>query len=245
MHYGGGTGSNRGGLRHRGRSKGEAKAAGKDEGRRYQEGQRHQIPSILGALLDILPRCIDRTDEQGEALPGYYSQQLTETIGSGAYDNEGHRNETFLQAKNVGPFPEACGKAWRHIREEVMENYELREGSRQEEWGKIGPLKDPTPANARNRGAADRKRGGASRTRPISKEAGNEMQGRGRTSAGRDQQPERREAASSNVREVDRGTQATRGTHEADIQGAHMEHAAIQGEGTQENSTTTPAQAAH
>jgi hypothetical protein len=36
-----------------------------------------------------------------------------------------------------------------------MENYELREGSGQEEWGKIGPIKDPTPADAKNRGAGD------------------------------------------------------------------------------------------
>jgi hypothetical protein len=36
-----------------------------------------------------------------------------------------------------------------------MENYELREGSGQEEWMKIGSLKNPTPTNARNNGATD------------------------------------------------------------------------------------------
>jgi len=129
--------------------------------------------------LDILPRCIDIKDEQGECHPGYYSQQLTETIGSGAYDSEGHKNERFMQTRNVGPFPEACGKAWTHIREEVMENYELREGSGQEEWGRIGPMKDPTPANVKNRGGADKRRPRVrrSRTRDAGKKWGSIKRG--------------------------------------------------------------------
>jgi hypothetical protein len=56
------------------------------------------------------------------------------------------------------PFPEACGKPWTHTRQELMENCELREGSRHEEWGKIGPLKDPTPANVKSIGATDKRR---------------------------------------------------------------------------------------
>ena len=43
-------------------------------------------PAFLGAVLDILPRCIDRKAENGEEMPGYYSEQLTWEIGRGAYD---------------------------------------------------------------------------------------------------------------------------------------------------------------
>jgi hypothetical protein len=100
-----------------------------------------RYPTFLRALLDILPRCIDRRDEHGEAQPIYYSQQPTETFGNRAYDSGGHRSTRFLAVTEVGPFPEACGKAWTHIIHELMENYELMEGSGQEEWNKIGPLK--------------------------------------------------------------------------------------------------------
>ncbi len=70
-----------------------------------------RYPSFLGALLDILPRCIDRKDEHGEVHTGYYTDQLTESIGKGAYDNEGHKNAKFLETIHVGPFQEACKKA--------------------------------------------------------------------------------------------------------------------------------------
>jgi hypothetical protein len=76
--------------------------------------------AFLGALMDVLPRYIDKMNDHGESLPGYYSQQLTVVIGRGAYDSGGHRNARFLEAKQVGPFPEACGKAWTHIRHEAM-----------------------------------------------------------------------------------------------------------------------------
>jgi hypothetical protein len=39
-----------------------------------------------------------------------------------------------------------------------MENLGLRDDPEQEGWEKMGPLADPTPANAKNRGAAYRKR---------------------------------------------------------------------------------------
>jgi hypothetical protein len=70
-----------------------------------------RYPAFLGALLDILPRCIDKRDDHRELHPGYYSQQLTETIGRGAYDSGGHKNARFLESREVGPYPEACGKA--------------------------------------------------------------------------------------------------------------------------------------
>jgi len=62
-------------------------------------------PAFLGALLDILPRCIDMKENNGEDMPGYYSEQLTDALGKGAYDAEGQRNEKFLGAENIGPFP--------------------------------------------------------------------------------------------------------------------------------------------
>ena len=111
--------------------------------------------AFLGALLVISPRCIEMRDGHGKLHPGYYSQQLTLTIGRGAHDSGGQRNARFLQSREVGPYPEACGKEWTHTRQEAMENYELREGSGQEEWMKIGSLKNPTPTNARNNGATD------------------------------------------------------------------------------------------
>ena len=43
-------------------------------------------PAFLGALLDILPRCIDKKVENGEEMLGYYSEQLTGAIDRGAYD---------------------------------------------------------------------------------------------------------------------------------------------------------------
>ena len=39
-----------------------------------------------------------------------------------------------------------------------MENLGLRDDPEQEGWEKMGSLADPTPANAKNRGAAYRKR---------------------------------------------------------------------------------------
>ncbi len=94
-------------------------------------------PAFLGALLDILPRCVDRKAENGEHMPGYYAEQLTEEIGRGAFDQDGHRNEQFLRAGNIGPYPEALKEAWTTLRQEAMQNYNLREGSEQEVWGRM------------------------------------------------------------------------------------------------------------
>ena len=33
-----------------------------------------RYPAFLGALLDVLPICIDRTEADGESVPGYYAQ---------------------------------------------------------------------------------------------------------------------------------------------------------------------------
>jgi hypothetical protein len=52
--------------------------------------------AFFGALLDVLPRCIDKKVENGEEMPGYYSEQLTEAISKGAYDAEGRKNRKFV-----------------------------------------------------------------------------------------------------------------------------------------------------
>ena len=87
----------------------------------------------MGALLDVLPRCIDKRAENGEDMPGYYTEQLTEVMGKGSYDAEGHTNEKFWGAENIGPFPEACMEAWVQIMMEAMENYDLTKDAEQEE----------------------------------------------------------------------------------------------------------------
>ena len=53
-------------------------------------------PTFLGALLDILPRCVDMKETNGKITKGIYSEQLTAVIGEGAYDEGGHRNTQFL-----------------------------------------------------------------------------------------------------------------------------------------------------
>jgi len=117
-----------------------------------------RYPTFLGALLDVLPRCIDRTEANGEKIQGYYAQHLIEVIGEGAYDSEGHMNAQFLNATNVGPYPDECTRAWKAARDEALHNLGLRDDPDQEGWEKMGPLADPTPANAKNRGAADMRR---------------------------------------------------------------------------------------
>jgi hypothetical protein len=137
-----------------------------------------RYPSFLGALLDILPRCIDRTEDNCECIPRYYTQQLTEALGEGAYASDGHRNARFLNATDVGPYPGECMKAWKAPRDQAMETIRLRDDPKQEGWEKMGPLADPTPPNAKNRGAADRKK-----RRREQNERGNEEENDQRTPA--------------------------------------------------------------
>ena len=60
--------------------------------------------------------------------------------------------------ENIGPFPEATKEAWTQITKEAMEDYGLTDNFDQEERGKLGPLAEPTPADAKNRGAEDIRR---------------------------------------------------------------------------------------
>jgi len=117
-----------------------------------------RYPTFLGALLDVLPRCIDMTEANGEKVQGYYAQQLTKVIGEEAYGSEGHRNAQFLNATNVGPIPDECTRTWKAARDEALQNSGLRDDPDQEGWEKMGPLADPTPANEKNRGVAGRRR---------------------------------------------------------------------------------------
>ena len=111
----------------------------------------------MGALLDALPRLIDREDENGKVTVGVYSRHMTHIIGEGAYDAKGHKNAQFLEATKIGPFPREMQQAWARTREEVAENYGIVEGDRHDEWSKMGPMADPAPATIINRGAAERK----------------------------------------------------------------------------------------
>jgi len=117
-----------------------------------------RYPAFLEALIDVLSRLIAREDENGELTVGVYSRQMTHIIGEGAYDAEGHKNTLFLEATEIGPFPRAeMQQTWARTREEVAENYDLGEGDVQNEWSKMGPMADPTPATVRNIGAVERK----------------------------------------------------------------------------------------
>ena len=118
-----------------------------------------RYPAFLGAILDILLRCIERKEEKGVVVKGYYTEQLSYVIGKGAYDADGHRNAKFLGEAGIGPYPGSMQRAWAHLRGDASLNYGLTLASTQQEWGKLGPLSNLTPADAMNRGAAARKTG--------------------------------------------------------------------------------------
>ena len=72
----------------------------------------------------------------------------------GAYDPLGHRQEQFLGAANLGPFPDAFKEAWQTMHIEARENSGLSPDSPQEELqAALGCLADPDPARARGRSA--------------------------------------------------------------------------------------------
>ena len=83
-----------------------------------------------------------------------YHAQLKDAIGVGAYDPLGHRQEQFLGAANLGPFPDAFKEAWQTMHIEARENSGLSPDSPQEELqAALGCLADPDPARARGRSA--------------------------------------------------------------------------------------------
>ena len=114
--------------------------------------------AFLGAILDILPRCIDIRGPNGEEMEGIYKSILTNSIGRGAYDQNGHMNTGFLHATCMDPYPMEMQCAWRHARQNASHNICLTLLSSADEWGRLGPLAKETPAEVRSRGAAERKR---------------------------------------------------------------------------------------
>jgi hypothetical protein len=116
-----------------------------------------RYPTFMGALLDILPRCVDKKESNGEITKGIYSEELTLVIGEGAYDEDGHMNTQFLEATRIGPYPKEMQKAWDELSDEAADNYGFQEGLQEEEAReKTGPLAEPTPAMIRNKGSAER-----------------------------------------------------------------------------------------
>ncbi len=99
-----------------------------------------RYPAFVGALMDLLPRLIDRKADNGEITSGVYAAQMTDIIGEGAYDAGGHRNTQFLSATKAGPYPRAMQQAWTKIREETTSNYGIEESEGSDEWSTLGPL---------------------------------------------------------------------------------------------------------
>ena len=115
-------------------------------------------PAFLGAIMDVLPRCIDRSGPNGEKTRGIYNSTLANAIGDRAYDQGGHRNTGFLKANAVGPYPKAMQIARQYIRLDSVHNWGLTLESPTKDRERLGPLATETPADERNRGAMERKR---------------------------------------------------------------------------------------
>ena len=106
-----------------------------------------RYPTFLGALLDILPRCVDKKERNGKVTKGTYSDHLTEVVGAGAHDEEGHWNTQFLRSTTIGPYLGEMQATWDVLRDEAAANYGLEEGWREEEAKeRMGPLAEQTPA---------------------------------------------------------------------------------------------------
>ncbi len=124
-------------------------------------------PTYLRAILDMMPRCIDNKDEDGETVKGIYTRQLGDIIGEEAYEATRHINAQFLQATHIGPYPRECQKAWDNFRQHAIENYGLTIEMTREVWvRRLGPIANPTPTMIRNRAAEPRRPGYAETTAP-------------------------------------------------------------------------------
>ena len=135
-------------------------------------------PAFQGALPDVLPICIDIWGSNGEETEGIYIGISTSAIGRGAYDRSGHINVGFLKARDVGPYPREMQYAWSHTRLNATHNIGLTLLSSADEWGKLGPLANETPADVRSRGAAERRRNGVSEEGDSHRRNGYDGQGR-------------------------------------------------------------------
>jgi hypothetical protein len=81
--------------------------------------------TFQGAILDVLPRCIDTTGPSGERTRDIYNVTITEAIREGAYDQEGHMNAGLLQATTEWPFPKSMQYAWQFTRLDCAHNRRL------------------------------------------------------------------------------------------------------------------------
>ncbi len=64
-----------------------------------------RYPASCGTIMDIMPRCIDRKEDNGTIERGFYSEKLRTLIGKGVYDAARHRNRKFMESTEVGPYP--------------------------------------------------------------------------------------------------------------------------------------------
>jgi hypothetical protein len=122
LHHGSISGSNKGEFRHRGDGEGKVEATGKNKGRRHQEGSGHQVPGVHGGVARHSAEMCGQEGEQREITRGIYSDQLTEVMGEGAIDEEGHKNTQFLRATTIGPCLGEMQKALEVLRNEAAEN---------------------------------------------------------------------------------------------------------------------------
>jgi len=116
---------------------------------------------------------------------------------------------------------------------EAIKNYGLREGSEQEQWGQLGPLAEPTPSNAKNRGAADRRRRQRGHGNNMARsgrgdtanegEGDNEGQGRGKGSDESETEEDRRAMAEA-VWEMEREDEETRQTARIEDKAGQIMH---------------------
>ncbi len=81
-------------------------------------------------------------------------------------------NTMFMDAEDVGLYPASCKNAWTAAIKEAMQNLGLRDDPEQEEWEQMGPLANPTPTNAKNKGISVRKKGRVQESRNGNKGRG-------------------------------------------------------------------------
>ena len=92
-------------------------------------------PAVLGALRDILPRCMSITESNGEAQMGYILRQAIDIGNWGiGLQHDGHRNRKILDSSRLGPDPTTCKHAWEHLRLNAAYNYGLTILSTPKEW---------------------------------------------------------------------------------------------------------------
>jgi hypothetical protein len=121
-------------------------------------------PTFLGAIMDVLPICIDITGPNREKTGGIYNATLTYSILEGAWDQKGNTLARFIHATTVVPFPKAMQFAWQFTILICAHIHGLNLESTTKKWEKLGPQAEETLANVLNRGATERRRRGGQTT---------------------------------------------------------------------------------